>query len=229
MYIKKIIPIYSLSLVLLMLFLTPSISFANDFQLGGDFFTSNPVLVEEEDCASCHQAQADAFEAGIHSDNDLTCETCHQEHETTGVISHVDLKSNPGDIATTCGSCHGGVVLQSYQESFHARALALGSSNSASCASCHDAHEIVSIDDPNSPVNKENISETCAECHVKPLDNYALGTEHKIMQASGVGAPQYWTFKFFIWLTILTVIGLIIHIQLDLFGLLRAARQKARK
>jgi len=58
------------------------------------------------------------------------------------------------------------------------------------------------------------------------LENYSVGVEHKVLEANGAGAPQYNTFKFFVWLTIITVICLILHMEMDLLHLFKKARRK---
>lgn len=179
----------------------------------------------EPNCASCHQEQTDAFNAGIHSKQGMSCTDCHQAHDTSGGV-HQDSMSDPRNVPANCGACHGGDVLKSYQESFHGRALALGSMRSADCTSCHDSHQIVKSSDPNSPVAKANLPDTCAKCHLEPLDNYADGVEHKVIQANGAGLPQYYTLKFFVWLTIISVVCLLLHMEMDLFHLFRKARRK---
>ncbi|MDD2585803.1 MAG: cytochrome c3 family protein [Syntrophomonadaceae bacterium] len=193
-----------------------------------DPLETNPQNVEtpvEETCASCHQQEWDAFAAGIHSENGLDCLTCHQAHDT-GAGVHEDPMSDPKNIPDSCGACHSQEIVKSYNDSFHGRALSLGSSETADCTSCHNAHEIVKSTDPNSPVAVANLPDTCGQCH-EARDNYAVGTEHKLLDPDGPGAPQYWTFKFFIWLTILSVVGLILHMEMELLYLLRKARKKA--
>lgn len=179
----------------------------------------------EANCASCHQKETDAFKAGVHSQQGMSCTDCHQAHDTNGGV-HQDPMSDPRNIPPTCGACHAGDVLKSYQESFHGRALALGSEKSADCTSCHDSHHIVKSSDPGSPVAKANIPDTCAKCHLEPLENYANGVEHKVIEANGAGLPQYNTLKFFVWLTIVSVVCLILHMEMDLFHLFRKARRK---
>lgn len=180
----------------------------------------------QQDCASCHQQESEDFAEGIHSENGLTCTTCHEAHDT-GAGVHEDSMSDPKNIPETCGSCHSQEVVKSYQDSFHGRALFLGNTEAADCAGCHDAHKIVESTDPDSPVAAANIPDTCGECHEPSRENYAIGSEHKLMEPSGEGSAQYWTFKFFIWLTILSVIGLILHMEMELLHLLRKAGNRA--
>jgi cytochrome c553 len=186
---------------------------------------SEASQTNQPNCASCHQQETDAFNAGIHSQNGMSCTDCHQAHDT-GAGVHQDPMSDPKNIATTCGACHAGDVLKSYQESFHGRAVALGSKKSADCTSCHDSHKIVKSTDPASPVAQANLPATCAKCHLEPLENYSAGVEHKVLEANGAGVPQYNTFKFFVWLTIITVVCLILHMEMDLLHLFRKARRK---
>ena len=70
-------------------------------------------------------------------------------------------------------------------------------------------------------VAESKIPSTCAQCHLYPRENFAKGKEHAVLAPRGPGAPMYWTLKFFTWLTILTMIALILHIEVELFGKLR--------
>ena len=193
-----------------------------------------PVAVEKqttgqeqtgESCAQCHQKESRDFAASVHSKSQ-TCADCHQPHATANGGDKLPA-INRQEITSTCGACHSGEVLTSYKESFHGRALSLGSSTSASCTDCHGGHLILKSTDSESTVAAANVPTMCGECHTDAKVNYAAGIEHKLLASEGDGAPQYWTFKFFIWLTIITVICLILHMELELFHLFRKARGKA--
>lgn len=178
----------------------------------------------EPNCASCHEQQSKEFKAGVHSQNGMSCTDCHQVHDTNGG-AHQDPMSIPQNIPETCGACHKGDVAKSYEDSFHGRALALGSIKTADCTSCHDSHNIIKAADPASPVAQANIPATCGKCHEEPIQNYAAGTEHKVLASTGAGKPQYNTLKFFVWLTIISVVCLILHMEMELLHMFKKAKR----
>lgn len=107
--------------------------------------------------------------------------------------------------------------VKTYERSFHGVAIKFGEKKVANCASCHGTHNILLPEDPDSPVNINNIPETCGkpDCHPGANINYAKGKIHVNPYKKEAGAIYYVAF-FFKWLTILTMCGLIIHIILDL-------------
>lgn len=102
-----------------------------------------------------------------------------------------------------------------YEESFHGIASKFGSETVANCASCHGVHDIRRPDDPKSSVYIENIPQTCGKCHEGANINYAKGKIHVNPKKKEAGIIFYVAFAFK-WLTILTMLGLIGHIFLDL-------------
>jgi formate dehydrogenase gamma subunit len=158
--------------------------------------TSNPKL----DCQGCHapgktlpylggaKFHADAhsaYDRGFHARGiqggmkAATCVDCHaRNHDLTTILPANDLKStiSRGNIAETCGRCHGDKSVMkgsgisdrpflSYRESVHAKALAQGNVSAAVCTDCHKSHDILPAADPQSPIAKVNIPVTCSKCH----------------------------------------------------------------
>ena len=101
---------------------------------------------------------------------------------TTSVKAH-DRRSPvyPLNVAATCGKCHqeGSPVqrqraihqtniLENYSESIHGEGLLKrGLIVSATCASCHTAHLILPHTDSRSSIARQNIAETCTQCHAE--------------------------------------------------------------
>jgi Zn finger protein HypA/HybF involved in hydrogenase expression len=59
-------------------------------------------------------------------------------------------------------------AFETYQESVHGKARALGVERAPTCEDCHEVAEwskILPITDPNSPVHEKNQGKTCAKCH----------------------------------------------------------------
>ncbi len=118
-------------------------------------------------CASCHEGILEAFQASIHFTGEAPhgeklpmCNDCHSSHE----ITKTDAQGFMREIVSTCGHCHEDVT-ESYFETFHGKVVKLGYTDTAKCQDCHGAHNILPTTDPNSTLSRENIVETCAQCH----------------------------------------------------------------
>jgi len=188
--------------------------------------------VVNRNCASCHSDAAREYANSIHGDageySALNCAVCHGDHVMLA-SSNPKSKTYPRNIPETCTSCHRGNEAKSYEESFHGRALALGSLRTAECTDCHGSRNILAAADPKSGVAKANLAQTCASCHKNAVPNFAVGAEHTLIEREGPGSPRYYTLKIFVWLTILTVVGLILHMQLELFRMWRDSRKSGAK
>lgn len=181
---------------------------------------------ETNKCFTCHLQSKKDYLQGVHAlDNGAgaQCSDCHGTHYVQPARGPKSLV-NRMNIASTCSSCHQGVVAESYAESFHGKAVSLGSTKAATCVDCHGPHKILGPENPGSTVAEANVPQTCAKCHQSPQANFANGKEHFALEPVGAGAPMYFTFKFFTWLTIITITLLIIHIELELFSRLRSKR-----
>jgi hypothetical protein len=58
--------------------------------------------------------------------------------------------------------------VETYNESIHGKAVALGSQETADCVSCHATsaiHDIYKKDQPEATVHKDNLANTCRQCH----------------------------------------------------------------
>ena len=177
-----------------------------------------------DSCITCHPAQTEEYKMSLHSKGIATCTDCHGGAHTIQKESQLPISQQLQNHVETCGQCHQGRVLQSYQESFHGIGVYLGGTQVPSCVSCHGAHAALGPDDPASPVAVANIPQTCSACHEDSPANMATGTEHFLLEREGPGKPMFYTYKFFTWLTIITITLLIIHIELELFRRFRDAK-----
>jgi hypothetical protein len=84
-------------------------------------------------------------------------------------------------------------------------------------------HDIRPPDDPLSMVNPKNVPATCGKCHPGANPNFAVGKIHVDAKNKESGII-YWTATFFKWLTIGTMLALIAHIFLDMYGRTRRLR-----
>lgn len=136
-------------------------------------------------CQPCHEDAVTGYAAGAHArahagsanSEAAWCSNCHGVHD----IRSAKDPASPTyhfNLAATCGKCHAsaaviakakikiGNVPAHFQDSIHARALnRMGLLVAPNCASCHGNHEIRRASDPQSPVNRANVSKTCGTCH----------------------------------------------------------------
>jgi hypothetical protein len=94
------------------------------------------------------------------------CATCHGAHD---VRPRQDPRSRVfhGNVATTCGTCHAG-VLSTYADSVHGRAVAAGRP-AATCSDCHSAHETRRA---GVPEWRLAVIRECGECHQESVRTY---------------------------------------------------------
>ncbi|HXG38657.1 MAG TPA: cytochrome b/b6 domain-containing protein, partial [Bacteroidota bacterium] len=92
---------------------------------------------------------------------------------------------NKMHIPETCGQCHGEIA-QEFNESVHGKALVRGVKDAPACTNCHGEHNILSHDDPRSPVAPLNVSgKVCSPCH----------SSLTLSQKYGISADRYKTFS----------------------------------
>lgn len=177
-------------------------------------------------CRYCHDYVVKSFAGSAHDRDNVYCYSCHTSHT---IFKSIDSRASTyrNNIVKTCSQCHKGQVLESYQESFHGKAVALGSKTAANCTDCHGKHNIFLKNDLRSLTNPANIPTTCARCHVFPRKNFAQGAEHFVKKPYGNGKIVYYTEKFFVWLTISVVVLTLIHIEMELYR--RYKKIKAQK
>ena len=118
-------------------------------------------------CAQCHRGIYKDFIKSIHyatNDKDReklpTCASCHSSHTIGDVKKDAFLTQVTGQ----CGSCHKELG-DTYLQTMHGKAYTLGYLQAAKCSDCHGAHQILSVNDPNSAVGHRNIVGTCQKCH----------------------------------------------------------------
>lgn len=113
-----------------------------------------------------------------------TCTDCHGVHEMTKG-SNAASGVSKGNIAKTCGRCHGEIEGK-YESSIHGKAVAAGVAASATCTDCHGEHDILSPKDARSPVAALNVSaQVCSPCH----------TSVKLTKKFGLADDRFQTFE----------------------------------
>lgn len=117
------------------------------------------------------------------------CLNCHERKGVTQAYKHITHRlrnktsRSPQAIVQLCSkNCHANVPLMeklevsreslesvaTYNESIHGKAVALGSQETADCVSCHATsaiHDIYKKDQPEATVHKDNLINTCQQCH----------------------------------------------------------------
>jgi DnaJ-class molecular chaperone len=196
-----------------------------------------------ETCGHCHIEIYAQYKTSIHGvavakgiKEAPSCTGCHGEHKIYG---RLDPKSTvyATHVAEQCSTCHGSVSIMSkfgieteqvetYKESFHGVASQFGSRTVANCSSCHGTHEIRPAEDPLSSVNPKNVPKTCGKCHPGANPNFAVGKMHIDARKKEAGVV-YYVASFFKYLTIGTMLALIVHILLDMYG--RTKRLRGEK
>ena len=115
-------------------------------------------------------------------------------------------------------------VVKSYLEDFHGASVALLARQSkdvwpeeAVCTDCHGVHDIMKPDDLNSSVIKANLVNTCRNCHPDASTNFP-GAWLSHYEPSADKAPLVFYVRWFYRVLIpFILVGLIIHILLDLW------------
>lgn len=156
-------------------------------------------------CAKCHEQEAAGFNKSPHVEGRKanieklpTCVTCHGGH---AILSHSDPNSQTShqNSPRICIQCHEdqqltdqvqqlpkAAVIKAYENSVHGKALLEhGSEKAPSCIDCHGSHSTLASDNPESPVFKTHIAETCGRCHGEIKTAYVQSV-HGTALASGV-------------------------------------------
>jgi len=143
------------------------------------------TIQSKVDCSSCHAEVATQYSVSIHGtmsanldENAPSCKECHGTH---GTLGRKDPKSPTFaiNIPNLCGKCHregeqaavrytGSEknIVNHYNESIHGKGLLKsGLTVTATCTDCHTAHKELPHTNPESSINRNNISNTCGTCH----------------------------------------------------------------
>lgn len=116
--------------------------------------------------------ELEALHESVHgTDNSwqaLACTDCHENYD----LPHPPLQAESARAFTIqqselCARCHE-TQHEGQMDSSHARALADGNLDAATCIDCHGSH---AIPVPNEP--RSRISQTCRQCHSAIFDEYA--------------------------------------------------------
>ncbi len=147
----------------------------------------------KDQCFVCHidlgGTPATLFKQDIHYKKGISCSACHGGDNKTDDMDKAMSKSagfkgvpKGNDITQACIACHADAQkMQMYgakiptnqfellKASVHGKLALNGSERIVQCITCHNAHGIVEVTDPASPVYPTNIPATCGKCHNNPV------------------------------------------------------------
>ncbi len=188
-------------------------------------------------CDSCHEVIYQKVLDSVHGRNitvknqtdGALCLDCHGSPHYITPVKDVNSPVGRWLQAETCGRCHGDRelnekydleenVMESYEESFHARKLHLGHTGAPLCSSCHNAHDIKSKDDPDSTVFGKNRIKTCGKCHAGANEKFIPAITHK-----PAGPIPYYTEKLLIVLTMGVFAFIVLHVIAEALSDIRDA------
>jgi cytochrome b subunit of formate dehydrogenase len=137
----------------------------------------HPEHVAEVNCATCHADQATALPSSVHAVLGTGIDACLACH---GAAHYT--KPAAGLIPELCSQCHSDEV-KGFLSSVHGQAAKKRDRQAPTCESCHGPiHKILAAQDPNSPVAKKNLPNTCASCHSNPefLAKHDIPFDHPV-------------------------------------------------
>lgn len=145
-------------------------------------------------CGKCHATIFDDYRTSVHGaalmgegNPDVpTCIDCHGVHDIQNPTASLFRVRSP----QLCAECHADTelmakynistaVFESYLIDFHGTTVALFeqqdpnvATNKAVCYDCHGVHNILPVQSETTPVLRENLLETCRECHPNATPNF---------------------------------------------------------
>lgn len=158
-------------------------------------------------CAACHADADAAWANSLHGRASktgnkaaATCLSCHGDQHSILPASNPASATNHHNVPRTCGSCHGqkfvveanGLTATpaiSYVNSVHGAAVAKGNEHAAVCTDCHGSHEILTADNPRSPIFKFNVPATCGKCHTAISKEFMQSIHGKSVARGNWQAP----------------------------------------
>ena len=122
----------------------------------------HPAKIKKVNCVACHEEPPADVSKSVHAALGAdACTSCHGAAHDAQPAASITPKQ--------CAECHSDEV-KSFSTSVHGAAAKNGDPQGPVCQSCHGlAHKIVAAGDPQSPVSKRNLPQTCAGCHSNPV------------------------------------------------------------
>jgi len=140
------------------------------------------VGAAEDECLSCHGDKSDThtpfvdaavLSKSIHSG--LECQDCH---DVNSQIRHSDVPD------VLCGKCHLDAA-KGYAKSPHLKGGKVDLEDVPTCTTCHGTHNILAVDNPESPTNHRNSVKICIRCHEDQnvKEKFAILPEPRMIKA----------------------------------------------
>jgi len=156
----------------------------------------NPANVAST-CGTCHHGIEETFQQSIHwggngemDTRKPTCEACHTSH----TISRTDYDDFRLRMMDQCGRCHEAEAT-TFFDTMHGKASRLGSAGAAKCYDCHGTHDILPTTMPASRLSRQNVVETCAQCHAGAHRRFAGYLTHATHHDQEKYPWLYWAFR----------------------------------
>ncbi len=145
-------------------------------------------------CQQCHAEIYDIYKDSVHGEGLLedfnpdvpSCIDCHDHHRNAGPTNDGFHLFSP----EICAECHANEemmtrydvntqVFDTFVADFHGTTVTIferiapdQETNKPACIDCHSVHNIISPDDANSTVFKQNLLDTCQRCHPDATPNF---------------------------------------------------------
>ncbi|MBT8337523.1 MAG: cytochrome C, partial [Gemmatimonadetes bacterium] len=85
--------------------------------------------------------------------------------------------------------------VETFDDSYHGQATALGSEDVASCSDCHGTHGVFGEDDPRSMIHQANLVESCGTCHEESRAAFVQYQPHADHNDRENYPAVYWSYR----------------------------------
>ena len=148
-------------------------------------------------CGVCHHGIEEQFRSSVHWSEDPTaeeehhptCEDCHASH----TIMRTEQVGFRELMMQQCGHCHTDET-ETFFDTFHGKVSRLGGEGVAKCYDCHGTHDILSPEDPASRLGRDNVVETCGQCHEGSHRQFAGYLTHATHHDRETYPYLFWSF-----------------------------------
>jgi predicted CXXCH cytochrome family protein len=121
--------------------------------------------------------EAAQLKKSIHSS--LNCQDCHAGQDVAEFPHMKPIKP------VSCRGCH---QIKGFDKNVHG--ISNANDPSSGCKGCHGTHTIRSVKDPESPINRNNVSARCGACHRDQYRQFAVSAHGVAFNAGDINAPS---------------------------------------
>jgi len=167
----------------------------------------HPEQYSPVQCGDCHVGESRQYLESVHgyalergNPRAPTCAGCHGAHDIRR-SSDPESRTYHARVAETCTECHstGGLLTDEYLKlptpalqyarSVHGQASGNETLEAATCTDCHGVHNLRGHTDPESRINRQNVSATCGACHGVVTDTYDRSIHGRAVAAGVSDSP----------------------------------------